>query len=132
MIQFTVYSLQFKIKGQVYIQNMRLHAFHGVMEQERRVGNEYVVNVVVDYPLEVACNSDDVNDTLSYAELADLIRQEMAVSSNLLEHVAQRIGNAVIREYPETESVLIDIRKIAPPMSADCDGAGVRVTVSSS
>jgi len=117
------------VKGQVYIQNMRLHAYHGVLEQERRVGNDYVMNVRVRYPLDRACESDDVSDTLSYAELANIVRQEMAVSSKLLENVAQRICNAVIREYPETESVSIDIKKIAPPMSADCDGAGVRITI---
>ncbi len=117
------------MKGQVYIQNMRLHAYHGVLEQERRVGNDYVMNVRVRYPLDRACESDDVSDTLSYAELANIVRQEMAVSSKLLENVAQRICNAVIREYPETESVSIDIKKIAPPMSADCDGAGVRITI---
>jgi dihydroneopterin aldolase len=108
---------------------MRLHAYHGVLEQERRVGNDYVMNVRVRYPLDRACESDDVSDTLSYAELANIVRQEMAVSSKLLENVAQRICNAVIREYPETESVSIDIKKIAPPMSADCDGAGVRITI---
>jgi dihydroneopterin aldolase len=108
---------------------MRLHAYHGVLEQERRVGNDYVMNVRVRYPLDRACESDDVSDTLSYAELANIVRQEMAVSSKLLENVAQRICNAAIREYPETESVSIDIKKIAPPMSADCDGAGVRITI---
>ena len=110
---------------------MRLHAFHGVLEQERRVGNDYVVNVSVDYPLHEACQSDDVRDTLNYAVLADIVKEQMNVPSSLLEHVAKRIADAVMTKFPLAETVTIDIRKVAPPMSADCDGAGVRVVVKS-
>ena len=46
---------------------MRLHACHGVLKQERTVGNDYVVNVSVDYPFEPALESDDVSDTLNYS-----------------------------------------------------------------
>ena len=108
---------------------MRLHAFHGVCEQEHVVGNDYVINVTVTYPLDSACQSDDVNDTLNYAVLADIIRQEMAVSSSLLEHVAGRIAKTVMERFPLTEAITVDIMKVAPPMSVDCDGAGVRITI---
>lgn len=117
--------------NQVYIKDMRLHAFHGVNEQERVVGNDYVVNVCVDYPLEQACDSDDVNDTLNYATLVDIVKQEMKKPSNLLEHVAGRIASAVFAMHADAEAVTIDIRKVAAPMSADFDGAGVRVRFSS-
>ncbi len=112
---------------QIYIRDMSLHAYHGVLEQERRVGNDYVINITVDYPFMDACDSDDVSDTLNYANLAELIKREMAIQSNLLEHVAHRICRAIYREFPRTECVEIDIRKIAPPMPADCAGAGVRL-----
>lgn len=117
--------------NQVYIKDMRLHAFHGVNEQERVVGNDYVVNVCVDYPLEQACDSDDVNDTLNYATLVDIVKQEMKKPSNLLEHVAGRIASAVFAMHAKAEAVTIDIRKVAAPMSADFDGAGVRLRFSS-
>ncbi len=113
--------------NQIYIKNLRLHAKHGVLEQERVVGNDYVLNVVVDYPFLSACESDDLSGTLSYAHLSEIIRQEMSVPSNLLEHVAYRICKAVKTLYPKTERVRVDIRKLAPPMSIDSDGAGVIV-----
>ena len=117
--------------GQVYIKDMRLHAFHGVNEQERVVGNDYVVNLCVDYPLEQACTSDDVSDTLNYATLVDIVKQEMQQPSNLLEHVAGRIARAVFAMHAKAEAVTVDIRKIAAPMSADFAGAGVRLRFSS-
>ena len=117
--------------GQVYIKDMRLHAFHGVNKQERVVGNDYVVNLCVDYPLEQACDSDDVSDTLNYATLVDIVKQEMQQPSNLLEHVAGRIARAVFAMHAKAEAVTVDIRKVAAPMSADFAGAGVRLRFSS-
>lgn len=117
--------------GTIYLDNLRFHAFHGVQKQERNVGNDYIVNVSVQYPLELACDSDDVNDTLNYATLAEIVKEEMTVPSNLLEHVAQRIGKSIFAQFPLTESATIDIKKIAPPFSVDCDGAGIRITMQS-
>lgn len=115
--------------GKIYIRNLRMHAFHGVLPQEREVGNDYVVNLTVDYPLGKACESDCVDHTMNYAVAADIIGKEMAVQSNLLENVAWRIAKAVLAHFPQTEAVEVDLRKVAPPMSVDCDGAGVVVTV---
>lgn len=115
--------------GQVYIKDLRLHAYHGVMEQERKVGNDYVVNVCVDYPLQRACATDEVGDTLNYAVLADMVKSEMSKPSNLLEHVAGRIADSVIARFPDAEAVTVDILKVAPPISVDMEGAGVRITV---
>lgn len=106
---------------------MRLHAYHGVLEQERRTGNDYEVTLRVDYPADDCLVSDDVNDTLSYAILADIIREEMAVVSNLVEHVAGRIVRRITDSYPSASAVYIKLTKIAPPMHADCDGAGVEL-----
>lgn len=104
---------------------MRLHANHGVLEQERVVGNDYEVTLRVDYPFEKALESDDIADTINYAHLSEIIKQEMAVPSKLVEHVAGRIVNAVKRNYPDTLFIYIKVKKIAPPMGIDCDGAGV-------
>lgn len=113
------------IETSVYIKDMRLHAFHGVLPQERTVGNDYVINVTVDYPWRHAAESDDVCDTLNYVVLANIIKQEMAAPSNLLEHVAMRIANSVKAKFALTSAISIDIRKIAPPISHVTEGCGV-------
>lgn len=115
--------------GHIFIEDLRLHAFHGVLSQERTVGNDYIINVRVGYPWQEAAVSDDVSDTLSYADLACLIKEEMAQPSALLEHVAGRIANRITHDYPETTSVQLKITKVAPPMSADCKGAGVELII---
>lgn len=108
---------------------MRLHAYHGVMPQERVVGNDYVINIRVGYPWTKASETDDVADTLNYATLAELIKQEMAVQHNLVEMAASCIVKAVKAAFDEVTSVNLTLTKCAPPMSTDCDGAGVEINV---
>lgn len=113
----------------IHIDNLRMHAYHGVLPQERTVGNDYIINIKVGYPWMKAAETDDVSDTLNYAQLADLLKREMAKPSNLLENAAGRIANAIQETYPVATSIHLRITKVAPPMSADCDGAGVEIVV---
>ncbi|MCM1079746.1 MAG: dihydroneopterin aldolase [Bacteroidales bacterium] len=114
----------------IYVEGLRVHAYHGVLEQERRVGNDYLINIKVEYPWLQAAKTDDVRDTLNYAVLAEIVMEQMAVPSALLEHVAGRIAEKVRERFPECTSVDLRITKVAPPMPCDCDGAGVRLVIS--
>lgn len=113
----------------IFIRDLRLHAYHGVLEQERQTGNDYVINLSVDYPIGNACHSDDVADTMSYADAADVVQYEMGIPSQLLEHVAYRICTAILYRFPHAKAVTLDLQKVAPPMKADCKGAGVVLTL---
>ena len=113
------------MSSRIFIAGLRMRACHGVLPQERIVGGDFEVNLSVEYDITRAMATDDVADTLSYADLSDLVRREMAVPSNLLEHVAGRIAKAIIGRWPQVQSVSLSITKLNPPMGADCDGAGV-------
>jgi len=109
----------------ICLHEVRFYAFHGVMPQERSVGGEFLVSVKVGYPLEKAMISDDVADTLNYAELYELVKKEMMQPSGLLEHVMGRIVEAIEKAFPEVASVEVKIKKVNPPMGSDCKGAEV-------
>ena len=111
----------------IVLRHVRFQAFHGVMPQESMVGGDFDVDLRVGYPLERAMESDEVNDTLNYAALYALVKQEMQQPSKLLEHVAGRIVAAITRVFPQTTSVDLTLTKLNPPMGADCEGAGVEV-----
>lgn len=111
----------------ISLRNVRFHAFHGVMPQERRVGGDFLVNLRVGYPLGQAMQSDEVGDTLNYAALYKVVKAEMSQSSNLLEHVAGRIADAIVKHFPQVTSIDMELTKQNPPMGADCDGAGVEI-----
>ena len=111
----------------ISLRNVRFHAFHGVIPQERRVGGDFLVNLRVGYPLEQAMQSDEVGDTLNYADLYAIVKAEMAVPSKLLEHVTGRIISAIEKQFPKVTSIDLELTKQNPPMGADCDGAGVEI-----
>lgn len=113
----------------IFLNNVRLYAFHGVMEQERRVGGWFTVSVRVQYDFSRAMETDNVSDTLSYADLLQVVKREMAQPSQLLEHVAGRIARAVTSEFRGVEAVKVTLVKQNPPMGANCDGAGVEVEI---
>jgi dihydroneopterin aldolase len=114
-------------KGYILLRDLRFHAFHGVLPQERLVGGNFVVDLRVGYPLAQAMTSDRVDDTLNYASLYALVEREMQQPSSLLEHVAGRIAQAIAKTFPEALSIDLTLTKQNPPMGADCKGAGVEM-----
>ena len=117
------------MSSKIYLRNVRFHAFHGVLPQERIVGNDYLVNLVLDYDFSSAMKTDDLQGTLNYAEVYQKVREEMAVPSKLLEHVAGRIAHRLFSDFPEIQKLQLSITKENPPMGADSDGAGVEVVL---
>lgn len=111
----------------IYLKNVRFHAFHGVLEQERVVGNDYVVNVDIAYDFRQAMKTDQLDDTINYADVYELVKREMEIPSQLLEHVVQRIGEKLMETYPAIRDIDLRLTKVNPPFGADCDGAGVAV-----
>lgn len=117
------------MSSKIYLRNVRFHAFHGVLPQERIVGNDYLVILVLDYDFSSAMKTDDLQGTLNYAEVYQKVREEMAVPSKLLEHVAGRIAHRLFSDFPEIQKLQLSITKVNPPMGADSDGAGVEVVL---
>lgn len=117
------------MSSKIYLRNVRFHAFHGVLPQEEIVGNDYLVNLVLDYDFSSAMKTDDLQGTLNYAEVYQKVREEMAVPSKLLEHVAGRIAHRLFSDFPEIQKLQLSITKVNPPMGADSDGAGIEVVL---
>ena len=117
------------MSSKIYLRNVRFHAFHGVLPQEGIVGNDYLVNLVLDYDFSSALKTDDLQGTLNYAEVYQKVREEMAVPSKLLEHVAGRVAHRLFSDFPEIQKLQLSITKVNPPMGADSDGAGVEVVL---
>lgn len=115
-------------QSSIYLRDMLFHACHGVTSQEHKVGHEFTVNIRIDYPLEAACRTDALEDTLNYAELFDIVREEMAHECKLIEHLAGRIAGRIFGSYPLVTTVDIDICKHNPPIGGNLKGAGVHIS----
>ncbi len=110
----------------IEINNIRIYARHGVGEQERNVGNTFEVSVRLDCDLSRSMESDSVCDTINYAEVIELVKEEMSHPSQLLEHVAGRLRSSIIERYPTVRGGMIRVAKLVPPVSAQL--ASVAIT----
>ena len=115
------------MKTSIFLDDVRFHAFHGVMPQERAVGADFTVWLKVGYDFVKAAENDDLTDTISYADLYEVVRAEMDKPSQLLEYVALRIVKAVAARWPRIDTIDLRLAKDNPPMGADCKGAGVEI-----
>ena len=115
--------------GYILLKDLRFQARHGVGAQETLVGNEFTVNLRLRTDLTKAVRTDDVADTLSYADVFEAVRDEMSRPSRLLEHVAGRIARRLFQDFPALDAIELKLMKRNPPMGADIDSAGVELWV---
>lgn len=117
------------MQSYIILKDLRFYAYHGVGAQETQVGNEFVLDLRLRMDWTCAIRSDDVNDTLSYAEVYEAVKDEMARPSRLLEHVAGRIARRLFQDFSSLEEIELRLVKRNPPMGADIEGAGVELRV---
>ena len=104
---------------------MKFYAYHGVLEQERRVGNTFVVDLTLMAPLEKAVQSDQLEDTINYAEVYELTKQEMNIHSKIIKKKEGRICRALRHHFPQIEQIEIRVSKLNPPFGGDVHSASV-------
>ena len=114
--------------NKIIIRQLHIHANHGVMEQEQTVGADFTIDLEIVTDFTKAILTDDVADTINYARVHEIVKEEMAKPSRLLEHVAGRIVAALFKEFDQTESISLRLIKDNPPLGADCEGMGVEIT----
>ncbi len=111
----------------IFLDNLRFFAHHGVGQQETLVGNEFTVSLRLQVDIQRAAETDDVADTVSYADVYEVVKAEMAIPSRLLEHVCGRITDRLFRNFPQIEEIELKLSKRNPPMGADIETAGIEV-----
>lgn len=113
----------------IELEKIRFRAYHGVLEQERMVGNDFLVDLTIDVDDDKAFFSDDVADTISYVDLYDIIKSEMEIPSNLLEHLCYRIATKIKSYDTRISRVLVRVAKANPPMGADINCSAVKIEI---
>ena len=111
--------------ARIALENMRFYAFHGVYEEERKVGTWYLIDVTVDYSTTRAAVSDDLRDTLNYESIYKICRREMRVPRQLLETVAERIGVGIRYLSGGIKELEITLRKQYPPLGGAVGASAV-------
>ncbi|HVE99681.1 MAG TPA: dihydroneopterin aldolase [Mycobacteriales bacterium] len=111
----------------IALRGLRVRGFHGVLESERRDGQDFVVDVVLTVDTRQAGVSDDLADTVDYASLAESLAEIVAGEPvNLIETLAKRLADACLRE-PLVEGAEVTVHKPEAPVSVALDDVAVTV-----
>jgi len=113
----------------IELKNMAFNARHGVLEQEKKTGATFTVSLKLYLDLNAAGQSDRLEDTINYAEVFEIVKKEMTIPSNLLEHVANRIIQAIKQTFPQIEKIQIRLAKLRPPVYGELEEAAVGIAL---
>lgn len=117
---------------EIRLTGLRATAHHGVLEQERRDGQLFVLDVTVRLPLGPAAASDDLDQTVHYGELAEAV--VAAVESDpvdLIETVAERVAGVALA-YAAVREVVVTVHKPNAPITVPFDDVSVTIVRSRS
>lgn len=113
------------MKGKIQLRGMKFYAYHGALMQETLVGGSFLVDLSFSLPHLKALTSDNLDDTINYASVYEIIKNEVNIPSRLLEHLAGRILNALKSHFPDISELRLKISKLNPPMEGEIDSACV-------
>lgn len=114
--------------GIIQVNNIKLYAYHGCLEEEAKIGSWYRVAVEVKADLKKSAKTDNLKDTVDYVHLNLIVKEEMAIRSKLLEEVAQRILNRFFKEIPLINKAKIEVAKINPPIGGNVEEVVIILT----
>ncbi|MDO4180742.1 MAG: dihydroneopterin aldolase [Bacteroidales bacterium] len=111
----------------IYLEGVRIFARHGVLPQETQVGSYFTIDLRLKTDFSQAARTDELEGTISYADVHTVLKEEMQIPSKLLEHVCERIAQRLFHDFASIEEIHIRLSKENPPMGADCKNVGVEV-----
>lgn len=114
--------------GVIELENMEFFAFHGCFREEQIVGNSFMVNVKLEGNFSVPAESDNIADAVNYQIIFNLVKEQMSVTSHLLEHVAKRILDAIYEKYPDLDKASVKVSKVNPPLGGQTQQVSVTLS----
>ncbi|MEO6883056.1 MAG: dihydroneopterin aldolase [Bacteroidia bacterium] len=112
----------------IILEEIKIYAFHGCLEEEAKIGGEYLIDVTLDTDFSKAAINDNLSETIDYVAVYEIVKKEMAQRSKLIEHVAQRISDALKNNFSMLLHAEIKITKVNPPMNGNVSRVSVVVS----
>ena len=113
--------------GTIKLKNIRTFSFHGCLEEESRIGSDYLVDLEIKTDLRKSSVSDQLQDTVDYVLLNRIVTEEMAIRSKLLEHVAHRIILRIFKEIAAVSRIVVSVSKLNPPIGGDVEAVTIQM-----
>jgi len=112
----------------IILKNLAFFGFHGVLNEEKTLGQKFYVDVELYLNLKSAGLSDNVRETVNYAEIYELVKEQVTDRKfNLLEALAENIAKEILLHYEKIEEVLVTVRKPEAPVQGIFDYFAVEI-----
>jgi dihydroneopterin aldolase len=105
--------------SKISVEGMEFFAYHGCFEEEQIIGTRFLADVELEVDTHEAEISDDLQKTVNYQSVFQVVKSEMLVKSRLLEHLSRRIIDRLFREFPGVNSIRIKLSKMNPPVGGN-------------
>ena len=115
--------------GSIKIKNIQIYAYHGCLVEEGKIGSDYRVDVEVKANLQPSAATDSLKATANYVHINRIVREEMAIRSKLLEHVAKRILDRIFSEIAIADEAIVEVSKINPPIGGNVEMVTIVMTL---
>ena len=115
-------------KYTIELRDVHLFAHHGVMQQEREIGAWFTIDLELEVNDCCCSESDLIDNTVSYADVYEILKEEMRHPSNLLENVCNRISKKIYDKFRQVDAINVTLCKDTPPMGGDRLKAAVRLS----
>jgi len=114
------------MSDRIFIKGLALHAYHGVMPYEGKVGQTFTIDLALDIDLSAAARTDKVADTVSYDKVVGCVATAfVAQKFRLIEAAAGKVADAVLAAFPAVRKVEVTIHKPHAPIAATFNDVGV-------
>jgi dihydroneopterin aldolase len=97
------------------IKNIECYSYHGCLDHEAQIGAQFFVDVTIEADLTRAIHSDLLSATIDYAEVAQIVKEQMNLPSKLIEHAAGRIHQSLKQKFPQSGRITVRVIKPKPP-----------------
>jgi len=115
--------------GIIKVENIRVYSNHGCLEEEAKIGSDYVADVKVKADLLKSAKSDKLADTVDYVMINKIVTQEVLKRSELLEAVVYRILQRLLKEIPSIEEATVALSKLNPPIGGDVEKVTIEMEI---
>jgi dihydroneopterin aldolase len=116
------------MSDRIFINGLSLHAYHGVMAYEAKVGQTFTIDLLLDIDLAAAAKSDKVADTVSYDQVVAVAAETFTAQKfKLIEAAAGKVADAVLAKFARVRAIEVTIHKPHAPIAATFSDVGVVV-----
>ena len=110
----------------ITVEGIRVYAFHGHLPEEAILGGHFIINVWLDIDTSEVERSDNLNHTVDYVKIIEIVKNQMKIRANMIEVPAKRIVDALL-PLNKVQKAKVEVEKVLPPINATFDKISVTV-----